>query len=130
MSDALISTSWSAGTPIPSSTANALADPNTLQASITTDSTTGATSVALTFSLPDHTFDFLAQDETLIITYNVTVTDGTTSATRPIVITVTGTNDAPMITAHGDGAVESVDASAGNLTDSGTVSFTDVDLHR
>ena len=45
-----------------------------------------------------------------------------------MVITITGSNDAPIITAHDDGAVESIDASAGNLTDSGTVSFADVDL--
>ena len=78
---------------MPNGTQTALA--TALTTNITTDSS-GATSVGLTFSLPDHTFDFLAQGETLTVTYNVTVTDGTTSATRPIVFTVTAATTFPL----------------------------------
>src|SRR5262249_10526807 len=75
--------------------------------------------------------DFLAAGQTLTITYNVTVTDNNgVSSTRPVTITVIGTNDAPVITSAQTGAVTehtNVDNS-GNLNTGGTVTFTDVDL--
>ena len=51
-------------------------------------------SVGFTYSAADHTFDFLAAGETLTVTYDVTVGGVTKSA----IITVTGTNDTPVIT--------------------------------
>src|SRR5207344_1145951 len=75
-------------------------------------------------------FDFLASGETLKITYNVTVSDNTgASSTATVTITITGTNDAPIITAQDlIGAVTEQITPAGNLSDSGLISFTDVDL--
>ena len=50
------------------------------------------------FSAPDHYFDYLADGETVTLTYTVEIDDhhgGFTS--QDIVITVTGTNDAPRL---------------------------------
>jgi VCBS repeat-containing protein len=46
-----------------------------------------------------------------------------------VTITINGTNDAPVISAHSDGAVtEDVGVAGGNLSDSGDLQFDDVDL--
>ncbi len=93
------------------------------------DSTnTGSGSLDWKFALPDNVFDFLAVDETLTATYNVKVTDsqGATS-TRPVTITITGTNDAPVINTVAETDLnEQTDTSA--LTTTIPVTFTDVDL--
>ena len=56
-------------------------------------------SIDFAFSAADKNFDFLAEGETLTVTYNVTVTDnfGATS-TQPVTITITGSEDKPVIT--------------------------------
>ena len=66
------------------------------------DSTdTGAGSIDFTYSAADSSFDFLADGETLTVTYDVTVTDNNNvTTTQPVTITITGTNDAPVITAE------------------------------
>ncbi|XIA66136.1 VCBS domain-containing protein [Bradyrhizobium sp. TZ2] len=70
-----------------------------------TDSTHGATgSRSWTFSAPDHYFDYLADSETVTLTYTVQVDDhhgGITS--QKVAITVTGTNDAPEVAADVSG---------------------------
>ena len=69
-----------------------------LTSTIASDSN-GSGVIDWSFSAPDDDFDFLAQGQTLKLTYNVTVTDNHGgSATQAINITVTGSNDAPMIT--------------------------------
>ena len=61
-------------------------------------------------------------------TYQVKDANGATSSTT-LTITITGTNDAPLITAQDlIGAVTEQVTPAGNLTDSGAITFTDVDL--
>ena len=92
-----------------------------------------------TYSLPDKAFDFLAAGETLTLTYAVTVSNNYApapeSVTFPITITITGTNDQPVITtgpqsiaftggtSKSGGPLELVSgATKGQLT------FTDVDL--
>src|SRR6185295_3681470 len=46
-----------------------------------------------------------------------------------VTLTITGTNDAPVLTVDQTGSVqEDVAVSGGNLTDTGTLSFTDVDV--
>ena len=62
----------------------------------TTDSTTW------TWTAADSALDFLANGETLVVTYDISVEDdsGTgnkISGTRQIVVTVTGTNDTPVV---------------------------------
>src|SRR5262249_5075694 len=93
--------------------------------SVNPDSTGTTGSIATTFSAPDNTFDFLAAGETLTITYNVTVTDNTgVSLTQPVTITVTGSNDAPVLAADVSGPHTTTQA----VQTSGTLTFTDVDL--
>src|SRR5262249_42894155 len=55
-------------------------------------------SVTWTYSVPDNALDFLAQNETLKLTYTATVNDNQASiVTQPITVTIHGTNDAPVI---------------------------------
>ena len=96
--------------------------------------------IAWTFSSNGEAFDFLAEGETLIVTYAVTPTDdsGTTSATGSagnLVITITGTNDAPVATADAYATSEDgtlvVDAGNGILAndtdvEGDAISFTQV----
>jgi VCBS repeat-containing protein len=75
-----------------------------LTTSVSTDITGFKGSVDVTFSAADKNFDFLAAGETLTIVYNVTVTDSSgNSVTQPVAITVTGSNDAPVLAADASG---------------------------
>lgn len=90
----------SSGGTIPTATLNALA--TALTTTLTTDSTGDATGhIAWDFKLPDGLADFLATGETLTIVYDVNVNDGNTggNVTQPVTIVITGTNDAPSLTA-------------------------------
>ena len=91
--------------------------------------TNDASGLILTFVAPDKTFDFLAANETLAVSFDVTVTSNGSSSTQPVTFTINGSNDVPMITAQKlVGSVTEQAASGGNLTDNGTIAFTDVDL--
>ena len=58
-------------------------------------------SVAWSYELPDNSFDFLAQGETLALTYTAFVNDGHGGiVSTPFTVTITGSNDKPV--AHGD----------------------------
>src|SRR5262249_17364772 len=94
-SASMASMTWSSGGTPPSGVANVLAG----ALSITVEGAdTGSGSIATTFGAPDRTFDFLAAGETLTIVYDVTVTSsGGVSLTQPVTITITGTNDAPVL---------------------------------
>ena len=90
-----------------------------------------------TYSIPDHAFDFLAAGETLTMTYMVRVDNnfdlGNEFTQVPITITVTGTNDAPVITTGAQTVALSAGSTPGGpltLADqaSGNLSFADVDL--
>jgi VCBS repeat-containing protein len=89
---------WSGGASVPAAALTALQ--SALTATLTDSTHTGTGSVSLAFSAADGLFHFLSQGETLRVTYNVTVTDsqGATS-TQPVTFTITGTDDAPTITA-------------------------------
>nr|WP_312015474.1 VCBS domain-containing protein [Bradyrhizobium manausense] len=95
-------------------------------------------SAVWTYKVPDHAFDFLAAGEKLTLTYIVSV-DNNFSVNRetntfPITITITGTNDEPVITT----SVPTITFAGGTSTQggslksevptSGTLTFTDVDL--
>src|SRR5207248_643499 len=98
------------------------------------DSTSGATGhLGWHFSVADGALDFLSAGESRVQTYAVTVDDqhgGT--ASQNVVITISGTNDAPVITsaAQAGTVTELANASGSTAADSssGTVSFTDLDL--
>ena len=102
-----------------------------------TDSTgTGAGAVDWTFTIADLDIDDLGVGDVLVQDYEVKLDDGEGGIAIEIVsLSLTGTNDAPIIAAGGDtsGAVtEIVDLAPGEnvdtLSDTGTLSFTDVDL--
>src|SRR5204863_234917 len=94
-----------------------------------TDSAGGLTGTQnWTFSAPDHYFDYLADTETVTLTYTVQVDDhhgGLTS--QEITITITGTNDVPTLDAKYAGELTDTAAydSFDNLT--GTLAGNDVD---
>src|SRR5258706_1977796 len=114
---------WSGGT-LSAGQISALTSASTLALTKTDSTGTGSGSVAWNYSAQDKTFDFLAAGQTLAVTYAVTVDDGhgfTTS--QNVVVTVTGTNDAPVIGGVSTGAV----TEDGPLTAGGALTITDVD---
>ena len=81
------------------------------------------------FNSAPQAFDFLATGETLEVIYTIRATDSDISAAtddETVVITITGTNDAPVITADpGTHGLTETDAA---LTTSGTLAVTDADV--
>ena len=102
------------------------------------DNTTkdGTGQVEWTFSVPDADIDYLAKDQVVTQTYTITVNDGNGgSVDQQVTVTITGSNDAPTISAATDvsGAVtEITDGATGEntttLSDSGSFTIADVDL--
>jgi VCBS repeat-containing protein len=98
----------------------------------------GANNGSLTFNAdgsysfnPGLDFDYLAVGESRDITFTYTATDnnGAVSAPATITITVTGSNDLPVVAVNDlSGAVTELVTPSGNLTDSGSIVFSDVDL--
>lgn len=101
--------------------------------------------VAWTYTVTEGDLDFLADGETLVLVYPVTITDDSgagggggfdepDSVTQNVTITITGTNDVPVITSGVQHATidETVDQHPGTDADpdtaTGTITFTDVDL--
>ncbi|MDH4166459.1 MAG: Ig-like domain-containing protein [Gammaproteobacteria bacterium] len=69
----------------------------------------------------------------MTLSFDVKVTDdsgvlASNSDTETVTLTLTGTNDAPVLTVDTTGGVTE-DAASPNLTDNGTLSFTDVDVN-
>jgi fibronectin-binding autotransporter adhesin len=128
---------WSGGT-LTTAQTDALTAAATLTLSETDSTHTGKGSIGFSYSAADGNFDFLADGETLKVTYNVTVTDNHgISSTQPVTITLTGTNDAPALAADTLGAnglhgiIELADKTGDSSdldTASGTLAFTDADL--
>ncbi|MEH2508984.1 VCBS repeat-containing protein [Nitrobacteraceae bacterium AZCC 1564] len=82
------------------------------------------------FNANSNVFDYLAVGEVVTLVYTIAVTDAANASdTQTITITVTGTNDTPVIaSADLAGAVTEQCYPTGSLTDSGTIAFHDVDL--
>ena len=92
------------------------------------DGTENTASLGWGFDSGSVTFDYLATGETLVLTYTVQATDddGTPlNDTETVTITITGTNDAPVITDGPDSA--DLDETDAALSTSGTLTVTDVD---
>ena len=90
-------------------------------------------SATWSYSTADNAFDFLADGEILTLTYTATVNDGHGGVvTKPITVTVTGSNDTAEITSDPQTAAISEKAdthgSATPDTASGAITFTDADL--
>ena len=93
-----------------------------------------------TYTAQDQAFDFIANGETLTLTFDITLTDNAGSGvdevenasdTMPIIITITGTNDAPEISVDagaGDLDMQTFTESDAGLTVSDTLSLSDADL--
>jgi VCBS repeat-containing protein len=96
-----------------------------LQAALTTtlnDSTgSGAGGIDWSFAIQDKDLDFLGAGETLTVTYDVTVSDGTTSSTQTITVTATGAEDPLIINAATGVAQDSLFADTGNVIGVGNV---------
>ena len=107
-----------------------------LTAALLVDSTGGITGeVEWTFAIFDVEMDNLAEDETLVQTYDVELDDGNGGMTaQQVTITITGTNDAPVIEGgvFNGGVTEIADGAPGEnvdtLSSSGFINFSDVDL--
>ena len=90
-------------------------------------------SASWSYSVPDSAFDFLAEGEVLTLTYTATVDDGHGGVvTKPLTITVTGSNDAIEVTSGEQTAaiVEIAGAHGSDQADtaSGSITFADADL--
>src|SRR5207248_1798324 len=105
-----------------------------LAASVTTDdSHTSGTGGVITwnYAVADSAIQYLAQGQTKVETFTISLSDGTSTVTKDVTVTITGTNDNAVITvAAGDSASGAVTEDAHPLTEtaSGTLSFSDVDL--
>ncbi|MGC2780917.1 MAG: VCBS domain-containing protein, partial [Bradyrhizobium sp.] len=87
--------------------------------------------VTWTYQVDDSSVQFLRAGRTVTEIYAVTVSDGHGGqATQNVTVTVTGTEDAPVLTAGGSGAVtEAADASAQDIAPiTGTLDVTDRDV--
>ncbi len=91
-------------------------------------SSTGSVDVG--FSAAPTAFDYLAANEQLTLTYTIAINDGDGGITpKTFSITVTGTNDAPVIdTIAATSLTEQTDTSTLTLATPIHVTFTDVDL--
>ena len=85
-----------------------------MSADVTTEPTNGEGGVVTySFSGNENQFDYLAEGESVTITYTVTIDDNNGgSDTQDVTVTITGANDAPDIT------IESGDGTALALTES------------
>ncbi len=84
-----------------------------------------------TYTVADSAVEYLAEGQKKVESFTITLDDQNGSViTKTIDITITGTNDAPIVSATDvTGAVTEQGTPAGNLTDSGSLTFTDVDLN-
>jgi VCBS repeat-containing protein len=100
--------------------------------SVVKNSGSSAGTINTTFSAPDLAFDYLAAGEHLNITYVVQLDDHAGGvSTQNVTVTVVGTNDKPFYLSGPESAhlVEGDHVnSLGNLTATGDLLFTDVDL--
>ncbi|XZE19693.1 VCBS domain-containing protein [Pirellulaceae bacterium SH449] len=92
------------------------------------DGTTETGQITWNFHSGSEAFDYLAVGESLVLTYTITATDSQNDTdTETVTITITGTNDAPTITVVKVTGAVTEDASTPTLTDSGSVTFAEID---
>ncbi len=125
-SSVALTTTSTTGPAIPAGLATALSSALSLNQSGTNDGT-----IAWNFNLANNLTQYLAAGETVTAVYTITVADdsGTANntATRDVTVVITGTNDAPTITVVDVNGAVTEDASTPSLTDSGSVTFAEVD---
>lgn len=81
------------------------------------------------FDSNSESFDYLAAGESLTLTYTITMTDSQNATnTQNVTITISGTNDVPVISLEaGDSAGDTLAVTGGNLATDGTLTVTDLD---
>lgn len=124
------STVPSSGVVVPGGLATALESAMTLSgAGVGTRANNGT--VTWTFTLENDLVRFLRVDESIVVTYTITVTDTADGTDEvDVVVTIQGSNDQPSVSATPPSDfTEAADASAQTLSQSGTVSFDDVDVN-
>ena len=138
LTSALVMTSWSTGAAIPSSAATVLASAITTSTVPTSKSGESGESeksskggeseksIAWQFSAQDKTFDFLAAGQTLTLAYRISSSKEEDGKSKIITLTVTGTNDAPVITNTAAALVGAVKEDT-TLSATGQLSASDVD---
>ncbi len=117
---------WSHGT-LSSSLATQLKD----GLSVTGTGLNAPGNVGWNYDVSAVSLDFLAEGETITFSYDIVATDLTGTATsQTLLFTIRGTNDLPEIqVTKASDFVESGDASAQSLSQSGSVFFNDVDTN-
>ncbi len=94
---------------------------------VTKASGSSSGSINMGFSAPASELDYLAAGEVLTLTYTVAVDDGDGGITpQTFVVTITGTNDAPTLTATD--VAGAITEGSGVLSDTGSIAFADLDL--
>src|SRR4051812_26186650 len=85
----------SSGSVIP---ASSLAHFNTAMSSVIQTDSNGSGKLKWTFNDADSDFDFLSKNQTLVLTYEIKLSDNHGgSTTQKVIITITGTDDKPVI---------------------------------
>ncbi|PCJ26905.1 MAG: hypothetical protein COA96_04555 [SAR86 cluster bacterium] len=104
----------------------------TLTASVSTDTTGSGNGgvISWDYSVPATAVEYLAKNQTKVESFSVTLDDGNGgTVTRTVDVTITGTNDTPVVaTSDLTGTVTELLIPFGNITDAGTIGFSDVDL--
>jgi len=112
------------GTPVGS----ALGSLTAVKDADTTGTGTGG-QLTWTYTVDAAAVDYLAAGETRVESFTLTLNDQHGGiVTRQVDVTITGANDVPTIGAAEAAAPMTEDAAAPNLSDSGTITFDDVDL--
>ena len=97
---------------------------------VTKNSGSDAGNVALAFSAASTVFDYLADGEVVTLTYTLDIDDGDGGLTQQdFVVTVTGTNDAPVASVEaGDDVTETLAEAETAITADGSFTVSDVDI--
>ena len=101
-----------------------------LTATVADDTDDGSGQINWTYTVADADVEYLEEGETVTETFTVTVSDGNGGTVdQTVTVVITGANDAPTLTTGAvDVAVnEASDASAQDLSSSGTITFADLD---
>ena len=96
---------------------------------VSESATTEPGTVGWTYTVADDATDYLAEGQTATENFTVTIADGHGGTVdQTVTITVTGTNEAPTITAADATGSVTEDATTPDLSTTGTITFNDVDL--
>ena len=91
----------------------------------TVEENDGTIVVDFDFAVPNSAIQFLGQNDELLVTYEIEVSDGHKTVTQPITVTIIGTNDDPIISAI---APQTVNAPQDIVELTGDILVTDIDI--